>query len=142
MKGGYFADVTTLDDATATYHALARQYHPDVCGKLDAGDIMAAINAEYRELMGRLASNRREDPKSMGEERPAASRSRMKPSDQSGNSKKPQRNKGEGNTRPKRKVVSVPVADANRLWEKAEDLLTDVLATGIREGIKKLRRSR
>lgn len=140
MKGGYFADVTTLDDATATYHALARQYHPDVCGMPDAGDIMAAINAEYRELMGRLASNSQENPKSMGEER-HASRSRMKPSAQSGNSK-PQRNKGEGNTKPKRKVVSVPVADANRLWEKAEDLLTDVLATGIREGIKKLRRSR
>ena len=59
----YFAQVKTVQGATKRYRALAKKWHPDRNGSIDAGAVMAEINRQYKEVLITLNCASRETTK-------------------------------------------------------------------------------
>ncbi|MBS1562346.1 MAG: hypothetical protein JSS89_12135 [Bacteroidetes bacterium] len=55
----YFAQVKTVQGATKRYYALAKKWHPDRNGSVEAGAVMAEINRQYREALVLLNNAKR-----------------------------------------------------------------------------------
>jgi hypothetical protein len=139
----FFEGITTLEEATARYHALARRHHPDVSDHADAGDVMARINAEYKDFIASWSATQEQDnaeQATVADDRPERDVDSLK-AKRVRQVVPPAKKRPKAQKKAKRPKVDMPPADVNRLWEKAQDLVTDLVTTGIREGIKKLRRS-
>lgn len=54
----YFKAIKTVKGATARYRALAKKWHPDRNGSVNAGATMAEINRQYRAILVWLESSR------------------------------------------------------------------------------------
>lgn len=60
----YFKGIKTSKGATARYRALAKKWHPDRNGSVNATNVMTEINKQYRETLVRI-SMRKEQEKAL-----------------------------------------------------------------------------
>jgi len=68
----YFSKVKTVQGATKRYRALAKKWHPDRNGLIDAGAVMAEINRQYKEVLVSFANESKAQEATASSEMPEA----------------------------------------------------------------------